>query len=156
MSINLIMNLWILICSGVGSAYGFYKFYRPKKALFLKIIAAGVSSLMFSKLFVVIFMVTQGDLTPGFYVGMLGIIGSFMFLFSANYGQMDGLVDNRSKEFRPTRIKALAAPALIILLYVLFCVLVDSILIRIIVKHPKENLAEYTKTPLRFLETVLL
>lgn len=131
MALKLIMNLWILICALGGSCYGFYRFYRPKKALFLKMIGGGVSCLMFTELFMVIYMATQGDFALGFHVGMLGIIGSFMFLLSANYGQMDGLVDNRSKKLRATRIKALAAPAVIILLYVLFCALVDPIDVRI-------------------------
>ena len=125
------MNLWILVCSLGGSIYGVYRFYRPKKALFLKMISGGVSCLMFTELFMVIYMVTQGDLEPGFHVGMLGIIGSFMYLFSANYGQMDGLVDNRKKEMLPTRLKAFVAPAVILLLYALFCVLVDDVAVRI-------------------------
>ena len=74
----MVMNLWILVCSLGGSIYGVYRFYRPKKALFLKMISGGVSCLMFTELFMVIYMVTQGDLEPGFHVGMLGIIGSFM------------------------------------------------------------------------------
>ena len=131
MSLKLIMNLWMLVCSLGGTIYGFYRFYRPKKALFLKMVVAGVSCLMFTELFMVIYMATQGDLEPGINVGMLGMIGSFMFLLSANYGQMDGLVDNKSKELRPTRIKALAAPIVIILLYILFCVLVTPIKVRI-------------------------
>lgn len=131
MGLKLIMNLWIFVCALGGSFYGFYWFYRPKKALFLKMITGGVSCLMLTELFMVIYMVTQGDIEPGFQVGMLGIIGSFMFLLSANYGQMDGLVDNRSKELMPTRLKAFAAPAVIILLYVLFCFLVDSAEVRI-------------------------
>ena len=131
MGLKLIMNLWILICSLGGSIYGIYRFYRPKKALFLKMLSGGVSCLMFTELFMVIYMVTQGDLEPGFHVGMLGIIGSFMYLFSANYGQMDGLVDNRKKEMLPTRLKAFAAPLIILLLYALFCVLVDDVAVRI-------------------------
>ena len=127
----MVMNLWILVCSLGGSIYGVYRFYRPKKALFLKMISGGVSCLMFTELFMVIYMVTQGDLEPGFHVGMLGIIGSFMYLFSANYGQMDGLVDNRKKEMLPTRLKAFAAPAVILLLYAVFCVLVDDVAVRI-------------------------
>ena len=43
--------------------------------------------------------------------------GSFLFLFSANYGQMDSLVDDGSKQFRKTRIIALIAPIVMIAMW---------------------------------------
>ena len=116
----LALNMWIFICSLIGSVYGFKTFFKPKKALYLKMITCGIVCLMFSRLFYVIYLLTQGELNRGFDIGVFGIIGSFMFLFSANYGQMDGLVDDGSKEFVETRITALIAPMVIVIIYAIF------------------------------------
>ena len=133
MTIELIMNIWIFVCALFGMVYGFRNFFRPRKALYLKIITCGVASLMFAILFQVIFLVTQGSLNEGFHIGYLGVTGSFMFFFTANFGQIDGLVDDKSKTFRGTRIKALAAPLVFNALYMIFFFLVESPALRIAV-----------------------
>lgn len=61
------------------------------------------------------------------------IIGSFLFFLSANYGQMDALVDDGSKAFRKTRLRAILAPAILLLLYVLFFIGAKDMEIRICV-----------------------
>ena len=78
-------------------------------------VTCAVMCIMIARLFYIIYLVTQGSMLPGFHIGMLGMIGSFQFLFSANYGQMDGLVDDGTDAFRMTRIKAFLVPALILL-----------------------------------------
>jgi len=132
MKIDLIMNLWIFICSLAGSIYGLHNFFKEKKALYLKMITCGIMCMMFARLFQVISLITQGDLNQGFHIGMLGIIGTFMFLFSANYGQMDGLVDDRTNKYRTTRITSLIAPALLFLTYIFFINKVDNLELKII------------------------
>ena len=56
-------------------------------------------------------------------VGGIGILGCGAFLFSANFGQMDGLVDERTKKSRKASLAALLAPAVLL---ALLCVLVFS------------------------------
>lgn len=131
MQLVLIMNLWIFACSLFGIIYGIRKFFAPKKALYLKMITFGVGCQMFSRLFYVIFHFAQGELWEGFNVGMLGIMGSFLFFLSANYGQMDGLVDDGSKEFRKTRLLSLIVPALILIMYIIFFILTNDFSARI-------------------------
>lgn len=132
MKTDLAMNLLIFICSLYGTIYGLSKFFRKKKALYLKLVTCGVMSLMFSRLYQVIFLTTQGALNKGFHIGILGIIGSFMFLFSANFGQMDSLVDDKTKTFRKTRIISFAAPLLILLIYLFFFMKVQSAELKIV------------------------
>ncbi len=132
MKTDLAMNLLIFICSLYGTIYGLSKFFRKKKALYLKLVTCGVMSLMFSRLYQVIFLTTQGALNKGFHIGILGIIGSFMFLFSANFGQMDSLVDDKTKAFRKTRIISFAAPLLILLIYLFFFMKVQSAELKIV------------------------
>ncbi len=126
MKLEMVMNLLIFICSMFGTVYGLTEFFKKKKALYLKLVTCGVMSLMFSSLYQVIYLITQGALNKGFHIGILGIIGSFMFLFSANFGQMDSLVDDKTKAFRKTRIISLAAPLLIMLIYLFFFMNVQS------------------------------
>lgn len=132
MKLELAMNILIFICSLIGSAYGLYNFFKEKKALYLKLAACGVISLMFSRLYQVIYLTTQGNLNSGFHIGLLGITGSFMFFFSANFGQMDSLVDDKTKAFRKTRIISLVAPLSVLIIYLLFFMKVHNTEMRIV------------------------
>ena len=133
MVVTLIINIWVFVCALFGTVYGVRNFFRPRKALYLQMITCGIASLMFARLFQAIFMFTQGSLNEGFHVGFLGVMGSFIFLFAANFGQVDGLVDDKSKKFRKTRITALAAPLAVNVLYLVFFLLVDKTGLRICV-----------------------
>lgn len=61
--------------------------------------------------------ITTGDLADGFTAAYLGRIGFFLFLFTANYGQMDGLLDDRTPSLKKFRYIALIAPVTAALLY---------------------------------------
>ena len=132
MKLELAMNILIFACSLTGSVYGLYNFFGEKKALYLKLAACGILSLMFSRLYNVTFLTSQGALYNGFHIGLLGSIGSFMFFFSANFGQIDSLVDDKSKTFRKTRIVSLAAPLFILIIYVFFFTKVQSTELKIV------------------------
>ena len=121
MSLELIMSAWMLICALIGAIYGAVHFLTKRNALYLQMIACGTGCQMFARLFSVVYMALCGKLHREFNIGMLGIVGSFLFILSANYGQMDSLVDDGDPSLRPTRLKALAVPAALIIAYVLFC-----------------------------------
>ena len=57
--------------------------------------------------------------TEVFHLGMLGPVGCFVFLFSASFGQIDGLGDDRNPRMRRFRLIPLIFPTLYIGLYVL-------------------------------------
>ena len=135
---QLAMNLWILVCSLVGGIYGQCHFFKKGKALYLQMITASVICLMFARLFQVVHILTQNDLETNFYIGLLGTAGSFMFLFSANYGQMDRLVDDGTSKFTKTRIIACLAPITLAALYVVFYKNVDGLNIKIAVGLPPQ------------------
>ena len=67
---ELAMNLLIFFCSLFGSIYGLSKFFKKKKALYLKLVTCGIMSLMFSRLYQSIYMLTQGTLNQGFHIGI--------------------------------------------------------------------------------------
>lgn len=103
--------------SAIGFAYGAIRYFRRGKALFLQIIVSAVGCMMLGRLFILICFLTDNPVTEGFHVGYLGILGCFQFLFSAGYGQMDGLVDGKEKKLRKYRLAAAIAPLLLALSY---------------------------------------
>ena len=110
----LYLSLALTISAGIGFAYGVCQFFRDdSSALYARMIIFGVGCAMLGRLYETLLILVDGGLRSGFHVGMLGIIGSFLFFFSANFGQMDSIVDDGSKAFLKTRILALAAPLVI-------------------------------------------
>lgn len=113
----LYLSLALTVCAGIGFGYGLFRFFRDESALYVRMIIFGIGCAMLGRLFTTLLVLVNGDLFDGFNVGMLGIIGSFLFFFSANFGQMDSIVDDGSPKFRKTRIIALAAPLTVVLLW---------------------------------------
>lgn len=118
----LYLSLALTVCAGIGFGYGLFRFFRDESALYVRMIVFGVGCAMLGRLFTTLLVLVYGDLFEGFNVGMLGIIGSFLFFFSANYGQMDSIVDDGSPKFRKTRIIALAAPLTVVALWCVIAV----------------------------------
>lgn len=116
------LSLAMTVSAGIGFVYGLYRFFRDESALYVRMIIFSVGCAMFGRLFETLQYLVNGQLGSGFQVGILGIIGSFMFLFSANYGQMDSVVDDRSPRFRKTRLISLAAPVVIIAIWCVIAV----------------------------------
>jgi len=133
MNLVLMMSAWMFVCALIGTIYGALHFLAKKSALYLQMIACGVGCQMFARLFDVIYLALNGELHRKFNIGMLGIVGSFLFILSANYGQMDSLVDDGSAALRPTRRRALLAPAAILALYAAFCCAEQDLRLRLAV-----------------------
>ena len=133
MSLELIMSAWMLICALIGAIYGAVHFLTKRNALYLQMIACGTGCQMFARLFSVVYMALCGKLHREFNIGMLGIVGSFLFILSANYGQMDSLVDDGDPSLRPTRLKALAVPMVMLAVYVFFCFAESAVGLRLAV-----------------------
>ena len=95
--------------------------FKKRGALFLQIGACGLGCMALGYIFVFALKITAPEsalesLTSGFNIGLLGIFGMFAFIFSASYGQIDGLGDDKSKELRKYRLLALIAPAFFLVL----------------------------------------
>ena len=118
----LYLSLALTVAAGVGFGYGLFRFFRDESALYVRMIIFGVGCAMLGRLFETLLILVDGSLRSGFHVGMLGIIGSFLFFFSANFGQMDSIVDDGSKKFLKTRLISFVAPLVIIAVWVLIAV----------------------------------
>ena len=116
---NLVLLANIIACAGAlgGFIYGGIRFFRPKSAVYALMITLAAGVTVFGRLYQIIRLVTVGDIMERFHLGFLGTVGSLLFLFAANFGLMDTLCDDKSKELRKYRLIPLAAPALVLVLY---------------------------------------
>ena len=125
MNIYLIANIITCICAFPGFVYGIIKFFKPKKAIYAQMITLAVGTMAFGRLYQVVRLLTGGGIVEEFQLGTLGVIGSLLFLFSANFGLMDSLADDGSKHFLKYRIIPLAAPVFCAVLYIAFILFAD-------------------------------
>ena len=117
---EIILSLALTLCALFGFIYGLNRFFSEDDALYSQMIVYGIGCAMLGRAYETLQLLTTGEIHSGFHVGMLGILGSFMFFMAANYGQMDSLVDDGSKEFRKYRLISLAAPIVIGCLYAVY------------------------------------
>ena len=125
MTLILIANIIVCVCAFAGFIYGIIKFFKPKKAIFSQMIALAAGCAAFGRLYQIVRLLTGGDMFNGFQLGIFGVIGSLMFLFSANFGTIDSLADDKSKKFLKYRLISIAAPAAVLVSCVLFILLTD-------------------------------
>ena len=128
----LFSNLAMLLCMAVSFTYGVIRFFKKGKALYLQMIVGGLGCMMLGRLFEFVALLTRGALPNGFHIGTLGIVGGFLFFLSANFGQMDKLVDDGARENRRYRLLGLLAPLVLAGIYCLiflFNVGVESIIV---------------------------
>ena len=121
--------LWVadilLLLATLGTfIYGVKNFFKKGKAYYLQIVTMGMGCYAMGSFYHLCQSITTGDLADGFTAAYLGRIGFFLFLFTANYGQMDGLLDDRTPSLKKFRYIALIAPVTVALLY-LPCVLAE-------------------------------
>ena len=125
MKLILIANVITCVCGLTGFIYGLAKFFKPKKAVYPQMITFACGCMAFGRLYQIVRLLTGGDVFNEFQLGVFGVIGSLVFLFSANFGVMDSIADDRSKKFRKYRLIALAAPVAAAAADVLFIIFTD-------------------------------
>ena len=97
--------------------YGVNKFFKKGKPLFLQSITMAMGSHALGSIYHLCQTLTAETILQGFTPAYLGRIGFFLFFIVASYGQMDRIVDDGSKQIRPSRFISLIAPLGVILLY---------------------------------------
>jgi hypothetical protein len=78
-------------------------------------VGCAMGCLFLARLSSIVEIIVTGDLPDLFQVSILGFIGYSLFIFSANYGTFDSLVDDGSDDLTKYRRKAYLAPLLFIL-----------------------------------------
>lgn len=89
-----------------------------KGAWFPKFVAAGLGCMALGCLHDTVYLFVTGHFAEDICIGHLGVIGCFLFLISASYGQLDGIFDDRSKKTRKHRWLALLAPLVMTLIFI--------------------------------------
>ena len=119
---NLILIGNIFTCAGAffGFNYGITKFFKPKKAVYAQMITFACGCMAFGRLYQIVRLLTAGDIFERFQLGVLGVFGGLVFLFSANFGLMDSLADDGSKKYLKYRLIPLVAPAAAVAAYLVF------------------------------------
>lgn len=107
----------MFLCSGFAFVFGAVNYFKKKVGLYAQLITCSMGCFAAAYLFEVIQIYVTGKIQSGFQVGSLGLIGGMAFLFTASYGQMDGLVDDKTKSFAKYRFIALAAPIAVLAVY---------------------------------------
>ena len=107
--------------------YGVKHFFKKGKAYYLQIVTMAFGCYAMGSLYYLCQSITAEEVPEGFTAAYLGRIGFFLFLFTANFGQMDGLLDDRTAAFKKFRYLALLAPVAAALLYVP-CILTDMLM----------------------------
>ena len=107
--------------------YGVKHFFKKGKAYYLQIVTMAFGCYAMGSLYYLCQSITAEEVPEGFTAAYLGRIGFFLFLFTANFGQMDGLLDDRTPTFKKFRYLALLAPIAVALLYVP-CILTDMLM----------------------------
>ena len=97
--------------------YGINKFFKKGKPLFLQSITMAMGCHTLGSIYHICQTLTTETIFEGFTPAYLGRIGFFLFLITASYGHMDRIVDDGSKQIRPSRYIALIAPVLALLLF---------------------------------------
>lgn len=115
--------IWIadivpLLATLTSFIYGVKRFFKKGMPIYLQSITMAMACHSLASIYHICQGLTLDTVLEGFTPAYLGKIGFFLFFIAASYGQMDRIIDDGSKAYRPSRIIALAAPVLAILLFV--------------------------------------
>ena len=98
--------------------YGVKNFFKKGKAYYLQIVTMAFGCYAMGSFYHLCQSITTEEVVDGFTAAYLGRIGFFLFLFTANFGQMDGLLDDKTPSLKKFRYIAVVAPIIVALLYV--------------------------------------
>lgn len=126
MNLLLIVNIIVCVAAFAGFIYGGILFFRPKKALYAQMITLAMGVIGFGRLFLVIRILTGGEITESFQLGFVGMFASFLFFFTANYGAVDSLIDDSVERSIWSKLATFLAPLGAIILYIVFFIVKDT------------------------------
>lgn len=102
----------------IAFIYGVKKFFKKGAAFYLQIVTMSMGCYAMGSLYHLCQTLTSDVITEGFTAAYLGRIGFFLFLFTANFGQIDNVLDDGSAQVKKSRIIAVIAPLLAGLLFI--------------------------------------
>ncbi len=113
MKFTFFTNLYMLVCSGFGLFFGLAQFMRKKRPpMYFMFILFAIMSAFLSRIYYFVTVFLYGNVPEVFNLGFIGYAAMFLYMFFANYGQIDSLVDDRKKLKPKYRIIPVIVPAL--------------------------------------------
>lgn len=108
----------VCLSSVIALGCGIYTLIFKKPPMFFQLIIGAIACHILGYLFDICEFFTQGTLSGGYTIGYLGSIGCFLFLLTAGFGYLDGIMDDRTGAMRKSRLIALLAPLFAVALLV--------------------------------------
>lgn len=87
-TLRLIANICICLCCGFGFFYGFNRCYGKDCPLYIKAVTGAMGCMTSGRLFSVVLQIAGGQTVTRMNLGYLGVAGCFLFLYSANHGEI--------------------------------------------------------------------
>lgn len=112
--LTIIMLVIATLSIAFAFVFGLIKFFKDNTPMYVQLVTMGIGCTLLSRIYYVVTYSCYGEFNNTFDVGFIGDLGFFLFLFSANYGQIDSLVDDRSDELKKYRIIPFASTALVL------------------------------------------
>lgn len=109
----------VFLSAIIALGYGVFAVGFQRTALYFKLIVGAIFCHFLGFLFDICEYYTSGTLSEGFTISYLGSIGCFLFLLTANFAYLDGVIDDRTPAMKKSRFFALLAPLCVILILVL-------------------------------------
>ena len=78
------VKIFVVIASIAGVVYGLYRISRKKMPQYCVMVMSGVGCAAMGRSFELLQQLLSGISTAGFQIGILGVVGSILFLFAAN------------------------------------------------------------------------
>lgn len=107
-----IAEIALLLGSVAATVYGAFAFFKKRKALYPKVVTAAMGCYALSCLYHICQTLIFEEAIEGFTATYLGRMGFYLFLFTANFGQMNGIMDDGNPKMRPSRYIGLSGPLL--------------------------------------------
>ena len=108
----------VILMSVAAFIYGIKMIISKKPPLYFQLIVCSVACYVLGYLFDVCEYFVTGVLSGGYLIGYLGTIGCFLFLLTAGFGYMDGIMDDRTANMKNCRYIAIAGPVICLMLLV--------------------------------------
>ena len=111
------INLYIILISSLISTGAFIngvcKLFKKRKPLYFQLLICAAGCLAFEQLYIVV-GIWSNIFNPNINLGMIGLFGCNFFLLSANYGQLDSIIDDGTDENTSVRKIAFVAPIILV------------------------------------------
>lgn len=123
---SLLSQLFMVVFS---TAFGIVSCFRWRHPLYLQIITGGFICCFFGQLFLVCRYIFTSQSPYNFSIATLSFAGFYFFIFSAEYGALDTLVDNKKdKSIRLHKGISYIAPITVIVLSTIAFILGENLL----------------------------